>query len=311
MSKIIIGIHGMGNKPDSRQLQSWWESALLEGLGSNMHHWSFKFQMVYWATVLHQKPYDLTVLDNKDPLYLKEPYTKAGAELIIKEEKESRKQIRELINEQLDRIFLEEDGSLNFTGLTDFILRHFVKDLDAYYSDEPGQENYQQSRERIHQQLAEILIKNRRKKILLIAHSMGSIIALDVLNRYASDIKIHTLVTIGSPLGNPVVQSKMLSDVKINSSELSLMKTPENIKNAWFNLADFKDKVAFNYKLTKDFLPNHYHVQPRDMLVSNNYEYKGEPNPHKSYGYLRCPEMASIISEFLRWQLPGEFKQLN
>jgi triacylglycerol esterase/lipase EstA (alpha/beta hydrolase family) len=62
--------------------------------------------------------------------------------------------------------------------------------------------------------LAETLVKHRRKKILLIAHSMGSIIAWDVLTKMVPQIKIHTLVTIGSPLGNPVVRSRILSDIK-------------------------------------------------------------------------------------------------
>ena len=40
---------------------------------------------------------------------------------------------------------------------------------------------------------------------MLIAHSMGSIIGFDVLTFLATDIKINTFITIGSPLGLPVI----------------------------------------------------------------------------------------------------------
>jgi len=34
-------------------------------------------------------------------------------------------------------------------------------------------------------------------------------------------------------------------------------------------------------------------------VVYNNYVYQERRNPHKSYGYLRTPEMAKIVYEFL------------
>jgi hypothetical protein len=78
------------------------------------------------------------------------------------------------------------------------------------------------------------------------------------------------------------------------------LKTPENITRHWFNLSDYKDRVAFNYKLKDDFLPNSRAIAPQDKLIWNNYEYKEVRNPHKSYGYLRCPEMSEITREFYK-----------
>ncbi len=34
-------------------------------------------------------------------------------------------------------------------------------------------------------------------------------------------------------------------------------------------------------------------------VVENDYESEGIENPHKSFGYLRTPEVAYIIDEFL------------
>ena len=41
-------------------------------------------------------------------------------------------------------------------------------------------------------------------------------------------------------------------------------------------------------------------VKPVMELVHNDYESNDIENPHKSYGYLRTPEMAYIIEEFLQ-----------
>ena len=30
--KVIIGIHGLANKPEKKYLEPWWKSAILEGL---------------------------------------------------------------------------------------------------------------------------------------------------------------------------------------------------------------------------------------------------------------------------------------
>ena len=43
MSKVIIGIHGLGNKPQKNLLEEWWKAAINEGFNlagilTNMHH---------------------------------------------------------------------------------------------------------------------------------------------------------------------------------------------------------------------------------------------------------------------------------
>ena len=289
----------MGNKPEFRQLQDWWLSAIREGLEGRGRFHFMKFNLVYWASVLYKYPYNKNLKDKKNPLYLKEPYIKETKTNTSSQNSDRRKRVRDQINEQLDKIFLEDDGSLNFSHITDFIIRHFLKDLDAYYSDLPD-ENGNYAREMICRELAETLYKNRRKKIFLIAHSMGSIIAWDVLTKYVPHVKIHTLVTIGSPLGIPIVRGRIITDMKKILPDYPAPGTPDNIQKNWYNLSDFKDRVAMSYDLDDDYLPNKREIRPQDILVHNNYQYNGEDNYHKSYGYLRCPEMANIIADFYR-----------
>lgn len=293
MAKIIIGVHGLGNKPDEILLQKWWKAALTENLNGLYGRGFFRFKLVYWASALYSAPLDVNIADRKSPLYLAERYCKSGSE---KEEigdySSFKKKLRSHLNEQLDRIFLEDDGRMNFSKISDYILKHFFKDLDFYYNGIRQNEDQPAPRD--------VIRKHRHKKILLIAHSMGSIIAMDVLNHYIPEIKIDTLVTIGSPLGMPVIRGHMLESSPGFGKDGLQMKTPENIRTAWYNLADFKDKVAFCYKLGKDFLPNSRGVAPQDYLVHNNFRFNGEPNAHKSYGYLRCREMGDIAEKFLK-----------
>jgi phosphoribosylpyrophosphate synthetase len=59
------------------------------------------------------------------------------------------------------------------------------------------------------------------------------------------------------------------------------------------------DRIAANYILADDFNVNSNNIGIEDIQVTNTYEIKGEKNPHKSYGYLRTPEMANLIYQFL------------
>ena len=291
MKRIIIGIHGMGNKPPRKQLQIWWKSAIREGLKRTGSSRCFRFRLVYWASIIHRKALIPGCKDKDNPGFLKEPYIPGGVVHPVRKNRSLNTRVRRHINDQLEKILLENDGTLRLNGLTDFILRHFAKDLDAYYHQ--LSDKGVSVRDEICRRLADTLRKNRHKKILLIAHSMGSIIALDALNQYAPEVKIDTMVTIGSPLGIPVVKSRLLADHK-------KLRTPDNITGAWFNLADLKDRVAFYADLTNDFLPNSNQVEPRSLLVHNNYTIGGDANHHKSYGYLRCPEMGIVLSRFLK-----------
>ena len=134
---------------------------------------------------------------------------------------------------------------------------------------------------------------------MIIAHSMGSIITFDVLNFLIPAAKINTLVTIGSPLGLPIVVSKIAAEQKKKLKGESIMATPPGVTSNWFNFADIMDHVAINFELADDFRENERGILPTDFLVNNNYEINGEINHHKSFGYLRTPEFSKILSDFI------------
>ncbi len=193
----------------------------------------------------------------------------------------------------MDKIFLNTAGKIKFSSFSAYIIRHYFRDLDLYFSAEKLKNSEKTIREAVRERLVAVLEKHKKKDILLIAHSMGSIIALDVLNNF--NVKVDTLVTIGSPLGLAVIRSKIVPPIGENSAS----PIPQTIKRSWFNLADLKDKVALDFDLADDFQDETNRIQVQDFQIYNDYEYNDERNPHKAYGYLRTRKMAEIIHNFL------------
>lgn len=302
MANVIITIHGLGNKPSKQLLTHWWRLSMIEGLRASKYRAVLpKCEMVYWADILYDKPQSEDVKDVKSPCYMDEKYTRASKDFKA-ENHTIRKKIIYYLSKQLDRILLKDDLTLQYSFITDVILHKYFSDLEIYYSDDCSKNRAPscRARELIRERLLAVLEKYKDDDIMLISHSMGTIVAFDVLTFLAPELKIHTFVTLGSPLGLPVVVSKIAAEQKQKHIGQNHMLTPHGICRNWYNFADILDKVAFSYKLSDRYAENSNGVKPVDFLVTNNYEMNGVPNPHKSYGYLRTPEFSKILNEFIR-----------
>lgn len=274
MSHIIIGIHGLSNKPDKDVLAKWWESSLLEGLSKNekLDNLSLTFTSVYWADVMYPE-------FDTDPDKYKE--AKEGA---IKTYHDGwrdtlRKNFSDFGSNLLDSI----KNHFGIDAVADEVLRHKLKDLSRYYE-------VKKDRDVLRGRLEKRILEHQNSRIMVLAHSMGSIIAYDVLRalgRKQPRLVIDHFVTIGSPLGLPHVKYKI-------SEESAVVRTPSIVKN-WTNFADRRDPVAIDTHLAGDYEPNMSGVQVKDDLICNDW---GGIN-HKSYGYLRCPEVSKVIKNFI------------
>ena len=302
MSKVIIGIHGLGNKPPKETLENWWKASMIEGLeklGETVELPAF--ELVYWADILYEKPLDEHVLEKDDPYFLDEKYT-PGLTDFIPEENSLRQKVLDFIEEQLDKLFLNDDLTVNYSGITDMIINRYFKDLETYYQEECLDEKDEkcQARQLIRDRLVKTIKKYDGDDIMLIGHSMGSIVAYDVLTFLIPDIDIHTFVTMGSPLGFPVVQGKIAAEWQSNRLVPPKLKTPPGVKRHWYNFADLKDKIALIYQLSKNYQANWRHVKPSDFIIYNDYHNGVDSNPHKSFGYLRATEFGKILTKFTK-----------
>jgi hypothetical protein len=297
MAKIVIGIHGLGNKPPRVLLRKWWIDAIHEGFRRiGLNRSLVNFELVYWANYIHPVPLNPDEMDHEDPLYLEEPYLPSD---VIKPhlEKSNKKKMLSLLEKQMDKLLLNEDLTINFASIGDLIIHHFFRDLEIYYT--PPDANLNDVSNDIRNELKNALIKYKNHDILLLAHSMGTIVAYEVLQELKEDVKIDTFVTCGSPLGIPVIMSKIFNRLKSKYPEIKQLYVPESISNQWINISDLDDRVAINYDLADDYPANSRGIHIEDFQVYNDYTNKKKANPHKLYGYLRTPEMAQVLIDFL------------
>ena len=76
MSKIILGIHGLANKPSRDTLAEFWHRSIVEGPTKtcNIAQPRFDLRMVYWADLLYKEQQHDDDLFNFDKLFNREPY---------------------------------------------------------------------------------------------------------------------------------------------------------------------------------------------------------------------------------------------
>jgi hypothetical protein len=139
------------------------------------------------------------------------------------------------------------------------------------------------------------------RPIMLIGHSMGSIIAYDALwqlsQELGPDYKIDLFLTMGSPLGQTFIQRRVKG-----SREEPGNRYPRNIRN-WVNIAAVGDLTAIDMGLKDDFeemIRTGMVESFEDRQFYNHYRMNGELNPHSEYGYLLNQETAGCVAEWWR-----------
>lgn len=301
--KIIIGIHGLANKPEKDLLRKWWIKSIQEGFETiGKKGTPFTFKLVYWADLMHDRPHDPNETDKKSAAYMRDPYVPGDSSVYSKFTPSNfKRKILDRLEHKLDKMFFEETSFVNYDRFAGILVKSLFKDLDFYYHRECVVPRFrgQLARDAIRMRLAEVLRKYRNRQILLISHSMGTIISYDVLTQATPDVSIDTLITIGSPLALPIILKKIYTEQGRDFKKEEQAISPENIVRKWGNFSDLDDPVAVNYTLADDYKKNSRGVGPVDTVVYNNYEYDGDKDAHKLYGYLRAPEVSHAIYEFL------------
>jgi hypothetical protein len=313
---MIIGIHGLANKPPQATLAEWWELALREGLSKNLG-WadqSLPFQLVYWADLLYKFPIHDDQLMSFDDLYNEEPYHTAVPEALERREETLLDQIRggllDLVSVPIDLARRNVDCG----GVIYWLLTKLYRDLAFYYDEAQEVRDREGNVASVHQVLDRELSRQilaahedpQVDEILLVAHSMGSIIAYNALRDLGQshpDLEISHFVTIGSPLGLPLVRSQICQERDYDP----VVRTPTVVTKRWVNFADPKDLVALDIRLRDDYGANRRGIQVEDDLVNNDYQTivtrcnasEVKRNHHKSYGYLRAPEFSELVAGFL------------
>jgi hypothetical protein len=280
---VIIGIHGLNNKPAADILEEWWKTSIQEGLSRHAagQRCKVRFELVYWADLMYPEP--AAVADLVDPYTPAEgsgPLPRVGLSV----RKVATARLRGSVGKALEKVSGVRLGQRVVRGTVE----SKIPDLHFYNSDELLRKAIQ---DRLVKQLR--AARRWRRKVMLIAHSMGSIVAYDVLREGAHGLKgleIMHFVTVGSPLG--------LADLK------TVFEGPRFVPECvvqWSNYSDPKDPVSsWDTSLCDNYHANSRGVTISDHLVVNSYvSPAGKPNAHKVYGYLRTPELSELIAGFV------------
>jgi len=181
-------------------------------------------------------------------------------------------------------------------GLATEEIEVHLRDYFRYVRDNDGKA--EAARARLKEEI--IAACDARRPILLLAHSMGSVIAYDALwqlSRDGSSATIDLLVTTGSPLGQKLVQRNLFG-----WSAPPEQRFPANIAS-WTNIAAVGELTAIDRRLNNDFALMIRQGRVRDINdieVFNYYHMHGALNVHAEYGYLINEATARCVVEWWR-----------
>ncbi len=143
-------------------------------------------------------------------------------------------------------------------------------------------------------------------RVLLIGHSLGSVIAYDTLweltHVHRSSGEVSLLMTLGSPIATHFVQRSLLG-----SRERGIARYPGGIRR-WVNLTARGDTTALQPRvkpLYREMLELKLIDSIEDFVDFTNY-FRGNLglNAHDAYGYFDQPLLSEIIGDWLLSFLP-------
>jgi hypothetical protein len=140
-----------------------------------------------------------------------------------------------------------------------------------------------------------------RHPTLLIAHSMGSVIAYDTLWELSESgrdfLQLDMLLTMGSPLGQRFMQKRLKG-----ADQKGYARYPANIRR-WRNLSAVGDMTALDPYLADDFeemLELGILESFEDEVIHTHFRLQGALNVHAEYGYLVNSRTAHTVIDWWR-----------
>lgn len=308
MAKVIFFIHGRNFKPPKGKLKKLWFDAVEWGFDRDFPPSKLaalkrtKKEFIYYGDISNRflrkalkKPASFKTDDsvsrratlNDLKQYRRNQFTKTRYKKVPG---------RSGAGETLADIF---GGVAAFFRVSDPIIEAIAPDMREYWNFES------QFGSDVRATLSVPLAKAIRNghKILLVSHSLGTMIAYDTLWKFSHyseyrDIrhKKVDLVTMGSPLADETVK-RNLKGANASGSR----RYPSNIRR-WVNLAAEDDYIAHDEKVRNDFkamLSRGLVRSIEDRRIYNLALRNGKSNPHHGVGYLIHPKAVDLIPHWL------------
>lgn len=305
-------IHGLSNKPEREYLHGLWKRKLGHD-GFSLDDHGVGSAMIYWADVLYPAPdADLAAYESAAPgdealAEARQPATIVPETLPPEERAFVERLSRELglTAEDLDPATLPSaqrealrHERIPLPGwLRNRLMARFVRDAHLYFFNKEFTPRTGVTF-RVRDEMRRRFLQGLRDAgaagpLVVLSHSMGTIVAYDCLMHEDACPPIDALVTVGSPLGLDEVQDFFPRRTKENGFPSSRLRGP------WVNVFDRLDLVA-----------------AADPAIANDYRREGrkvvedleEPNwgewRHSIAKYLQGPKLRARLAKLLAVDWP-------
>jgi hypothetical protein len=292
----IVYVHGIGNKQPAEILRADWDRALFGrdlGRASRMAYWA---DLRYTQPLLDRASDELPVppgdaragMDDEGPGEI-EPtadFLDRTAEEDVPGQGRAVDALRRLgarMAWRADALAAGEEGRQVRVGervlplpspWRMWLFRRFIKaflaDVHAYVEGglkEPIQARLRQA------------LQGLDGPVVMVGHSLGSVVAYDVLHDYRGPLDVRLLVTVGSPLGTQEIQDVAARPLQVPGST-----------RAWLNAADGRDLVALDPTIRPEYPPAE---RCTDYLVEND----ADAHHHGISGYLTAAPVQRAIRQ--------------
>jgi hypothetical protein len=292
----IIYIPGMLPKPPVEEHEEMLWRCLMNGIGradpafiGEFEQYRNAFSVVPWSRLF----YDVQTSVEPDKPGVERLLALGGPEdRDIQEAGHWHKQIGRFIYLLLDKFPILIDW------VADRDIKETVKEARRYFEDHHGVAT--RIRQFIVDRLLELHVPGSR--LLVIAHSLGSVIAFDTLwelsNSNNSEINVDLFLTLGSPLGLNFVRHRML-----NAGESGARQYPTNI-HRWVNLAAIGEMTALDRRFADDYRQMAELGLVESIIDETDLQtyFRGPEglNVHKCYGYMANQRTGAILASWLR-----------
>lgn len=178
-------------------------------------------------------------------------------------------------------------------------MRRAAEELARYFENRDGIAH--RVRELLKQVLRPLLTD--RDRVLIVGHSMGSVIAYDALWELAHvervPGRIDLFLSLGSPLGMSYVQHRLQGADREGAE-----RYPTNLRR-WVNIAAVGDLTALDRDFRDDFramlqLGLIEGIEDHTEGIYNFFRNEDGLDVHRSYGYLVNPVVGKVIADWWR-----------
>lgn len=296
----ITFIHGIGNKPPAPDLLRSWLAALAADGGPDLSSSGITTTIVYWADVLYAKPVPQPELEQLVALSPELSDLTGDLQVPVARTPEEAEFLTMLAAKLGGAMVTAEAGLAAEAGesLTEVplpwpikkkLLEIFLRDAHHYLFDvqhqpRPGV-SYQVRQEIRRRFVSAVQAVPGGECHLVIAHSLGSVIAYDCMKNVPECGAVDAFVTIGSPLGLSEVQDRLGPGYSRSDGFPA-----DRLSGPWTNLADRLDPVSgLDCAVGGDYRRSGVEVV-KDVIVVNHGSWR-----HAALQYLQRQEVREAV----------------